>query len=415
MAPTSRRRVLPRETLAASFGAEPLHPHEITCQENEDCSGDGGTSKPSDDNILPNGIQIGRWKITTQNSAIGDEKSMEELTVLLEETANDPDVCMAGQGEDTGRRRRRLCPPEITFLDAIISLQYRNENISSGLVDDDTSEVMREILFTARDALLEWAEAHMYLEMEKRETSSSQDEYRGVTILRTVDAKIWSSKPQTLDAPVTTTSSSSSEFYYDWTFSSPYAGTIRLNKSTGDSLDGGINNRRRWQTLSQSHIPFHMLQDTSQPILLYDDIHLYEDDLHDNGDVSLNIKIRVMPKCWYVLQRLFVRVDHVCIKCREVRYFCLFDDSVGSGSNEQGDVQVNAIYRDVVWREASWEELGRLSLPTDPAAWREDGNVGGTVSGMPAPPPLASLLTRLPSVVLPEDLFRFSCFNVAKV
>ena len=144
--------------------------------------------------------------------------------------------------------------------------------------------------------------------------------------------------------------------------------------------------------------------------MLYDDIHLYEDDLHDNGDVSLNIKVRVMPHCWYVLQRLFVRVDHVCVKCRECRYFCLFKDI---GSHEH-DVGVNTIYRDVVWKEATWDELGSLALPTDPAAWREEGNVGGTAPGMPAPPLLASMLTRLPVATLPEDLPAFVCFDVVK-
>ena len=352
---------------------------------------------------------------------------MDELTLLLEETAN-KELVVDGQNDSmmksdyngARRRKRRLCPPEITFLDAIISFQYQHETIGE-------EERMAEIRFTARDALLEWAEAHRYLEMQNGNTqcstSSPTDEYRGVSVKRTVDAKIWSNKSQNnIDA--TATAASNSEFYYDWTFSSPYAGTIgcpQIDNPT-DILGKGcdVNNRGLWKPLQQSHIPFHLLQDTSQPILLYDDIHLYEDDLHDNGDVSLNIKVRVMPRCWYVLQRLFVRVDRVCVKCREVRYFCMFDDSSSSssgGSNEVDNAQVNTIYRDVVWREAAWEELGRLALPMDPAAWREDGNgvVGGTTAARPGmlspPPPLASMLTRLPVVSLPSDLSRFAYFQ----
>ncbi|KAL7540676.1 hypothetical protein ACHAXR_010296 [Thalassiosira sp. AJA248-18] len=419
MAPPSRRRILPSQTLA-KFDAAHLYP-SLNASAMQSQPSASAVSKPSTisppPEVLPNGIEIGGWKITTQNSAIGDEKRMEELTVLLEETANTDDNGNSNTGEGTNRRKRRLCPPEITFLDAIISFQCQSEkNKSSSDALENSGDITTGIRFTARDALMEWAEAHRYLEMKQDQTQSSLpsrgDEFRGVSILTTVDAKIWSDRQQNIDAAIAT--SGNSDFQYDWTFSSPYAGTIQHYShidNTPDNIagkDGIINNRRQWQPLKKSHIPFHLLQDTSQPILLFDDIHLYEDDLHDNGDVSLNIKIRVMPRCWYVLQRLFVRVDYVCVKCREVRYFCLFEDSV---SNEN-DVRANAIYRDIVWREATWDELDRLALPVDPAAWREGGNAGGAAPGMPTLPPLASLLTRLPLVEIPYDLSRFSCFDV---
>lgn len=98
----------------------------------------------------------------------------------------------------------------------------------------------------------------------------------------------------------------------------------------------------------------------------------------------------------------------MCVRCREVRYFCSFFDEVGADdygdTNDDGAVRANMIYRDVTWREATWEEIGDAGMPTDPAAWREDGKA--------TPPPLASLLTRLPSVPLPDDIPRFSCFDI---
>lgn len=448
MAPPSRRRILPSKTLA-TFGAVHLYPPLPSKSVNHDSDGSlraapsATTTIAHDDQpssattpFSANGIQIGGWKITTQNSSIGDEKSMEELTLMLEDVANnnpdgDEDDPKTEEHGTTGRKRR-LCPPEITFLDAIVSFQYQKE---STLVDAERNcEATTEVRFSARDALLEWAEAHRYLEMHPHENSalssmpSRDDEIRGVSIMRTVDAKIWSNKPQNNIDAAATDYSSNSEFYYDWTFSSPYAGTIipqsyshTIDIPTAGSVvekkDDTINNREQWKPLQQSHIPFHLLQDTNQPILLYDDIHLYEDDLHDNGDVSLNIKIRVMPRCWYVLQRLFMRVDHVCVKCREARYFCLLDDNDSSSSSLGGNnVQRNTIYRDVIWKQAKWEELGRLGLPTDPAAWREDGNNAGVSTAalgmMPLPPPpLASLLTRLPVVPLPIDLSSFAYFD----
>jgi hypothetical protein len=247
---------------------------------------------PTDD--TPIGIRINQWEITTLNSSIGDEQGMDSLTSLLEDIANSTTIAKD--------RRRRLCPPEITFLTANISLKHNNT----------------EIRFNATDALMEWADAHKYLDyaLENNDGKDTSKEYRGVQILQTKDAKMWSEKSN---------ENNTTEFYYDWTFATPYAGSIQTHMNINQEASNNttpVHNRRIWKSHTQSPIPFHLLQDTSQPIILYDDISLFEDDLHDNGDVSLNIKIRVMPNCWYVLQRLFVRVDHVCLKVREVRMFC---------------------------------------------------------------------------------------------
>ncbi|KAL7552139.1 hypothetical protein ACHAWF_015349 [Thalassiosira exigua] len=425
MAFSSRRRIPPPDTLA-TFGAAPIYPQRVVGDDGSSAVADrdlplaletqlrartrSSEKSASSEKILPSGIRIGGWEITTQNSAIGDEQRMEELTVLLEETANS--VSTNNHRGECGWRRRRLCPPEITFLDAVITFQYKCDDVPREVVDN-AHEILSELRFTARDALLEWAEAHMKLKSRPDEpycSESARDESRGVSILKTADAKIWSSKRDNVDAP--SPASTSSEFYYDWTFSSPYAGSVCPHDTT-DAADvrQSINNRGRWQPLQHSHIPFSLLRDTSQPILLFDDIHLYEDDLHDNGDVSLNIKVRVMPRCWYVLQQLFVRVDRVRVRCREVRYFCLFDDRHG----EPG-VKPNTIYRDVAWKEASWDQLGRMALPVDPSAWTENGKVGSVVPGTPTLPPLASLLTRLPAVPLPDDLPQYSYLtaNISK-
>ena len=41
----------------------------------------------------------------------------------------------------------------------------------------------------------------------------------------------------------------------------------------------------------------------------YRDIRLYDDELDDNGAVSLAIKIRIMPSCFFILVRYYLRVD----------------------------------------------------------------------------------------------------------
>ena len=447
MAPASRRQVLSPETLAA-FGASPIYSSSVS-DDGENHSAPPTSSQFSkyfanttsvETPII--GVKIGGWTISTQNSSIGDEESMEKLTVLLEEIANSQD----GANDDVHQlqsverqRQRRLCPPEITFLHAFISLRHENNSNHDG---NDTANdahenitTSSEIRFNATDALSEWAEAHKSLETQppdeskhdatKVSLSNQRKEFRGVTILRTLDAKVWSTKSKQLTDDTASdsggTAAHSSEFYYDWTFSSPYAGTILTTSNSNSSSKNLINNRQEWQPLPKSQIPFHLLQDTSQPILLYDDIHLFEDDLHDNGESSLNIKIRVMPKCWYVLQRLFVRVDFVCVKCREVRYFCLLDGNDGTSaeatiaSSVGNNCKPNVVYRDVTWREASWAELNKMNLPMDPSAWMEHnlsasgGGIGGNIStGVPS---FASLLTKLPAVSTPDDLKKHSYFE----
>lgn len=421
MAPMSRR-ILPTNTLV-SFGATPVYPTLPS----------SSAVESNVDNLQPEGIKIAGWTILTRTSSIGNEGAMDGLTLSLEKIAK--------TGVGGGERKRRLCPPEITFLDAIVSCRYNRQ-------DDD--EYCRDLLrLTAKDALSEWAESHRYLAMSSDNHPSlssstlnknnSEDQHRGVSIARTADADVWSNKSRSDDVAknnkvnaddlttttTTITSSNSSEFYYDWTFSSPYAGTIICLGHDNNCKESTINNRNMWHHLRRSHIPFHMLQDNTVPILLYDDVHLYEDDLHDNGDVSLTVKIRVMPTCWYILQRLFVRVDRVCVKCREVRYFCAFHnvtvdnvvDNVGD-DNDSNIVRANVIYRDISWKEATWDEIGMAGMPTDPAAWREENSNGNNKiaaarGGLTTSPPLASLLMQLPSITLPIDIPRFSYFDTS--
>jgi type 2A phosphatase activator TIP41 len=53
--------------------------------------------------------------------------------------------------------------------------------------------------------------------------------------------------------------------------------------------------------------------------------------------ISGDIKIRVMPACWYVLYRVFVRVDGLVVKLRDTRLFHKF--------------QTNEIHVDITLKE----------------------------------------------------------------
>ena len=60
------------------------------------------------------------------------------------------------------------------------------------------------------------------------------------------------------------------------------------------------------------------------PILFYDEVDLYEDELGDNGMSLLSLKLRVMPERLLVLSRFFLRLDDVIFRVRDTRVYVEF-------------------------------------------------------------------------------------------
>lgn len=77
---------------------------------------------------------------------------------------------------------------------------------------------------------------------------------------------------------------------------------------------------------SNKDIPVELLK-RPDPILFFDDVILYEDELADNGIAMLSVKIRVMPARLLLLSRFFMRLDNVLLRVKETRLFIEF----GSG------------------------------------------------------------------------------------
>ena len=127
---------------------------------------------------------------------------------------------------------------------------------------------------------------------------------------------------------------------YDWTFTTPYGGTVT---TTSDS------NRQppTWE-LTDRRIDRAMLTERD-PILMYDELTLYESELDDNGVAHLGLKVRVMPKCWFVLLRFWLRVDGVLIRLFETRFFCDFTEVDRTGAV--------VVVRETQRREETWDAL----------------------------------------------------------
>mmetsp|Transcript_5355 Transcript_5355/g.21204 ORF Transcript_5355/g.21204 Transcript_5355/m.21204 type:complete len:314 (-) Transcript_5355:25-966(-) len=106
--------------------------------------------------------------------------------------------------------------------------------------------------------------------------------------------------------------------HFDWTYYSEYAGEMRGSEEVAF---GPVF--PRLVPVEMSHIDMDLLR-ARDAMLFFDDITLFEDELHDNGYCRSSAKVRVMPRCWYILHRYFLRVDSVVMKAVETRIFHLF-------------------------------------------------------------------------------------------
>lgn len=62
-----------------------------------------------------------------------------------------------------------------------------------------------------------------------------------------------------------------------------------------------------------------------EEILFYDDVSLYEDELADHGTAQYSVKVRVMPKCLFILARFYLRVDGVLARINDTRIYHEFN------------------------------------------------------------------------------------------
>jgi type 2A phosphatase activator TIP41 len=97
---------------------------------------------------------------------------------------------------------------------------------------------------------------------------------------------------------------------WDWSYSTEYKGTM----VGGEGVP-------KWEKGGQ--LPLELLK-RPDPILLFDEVVLYEDELADNGIAILSIKLRVMPERLLLLQRFFLRLDGVVVRVRDTRVYVEF-------------------------------------------------------------------------------------------
>jgi type 2A phosphatase activator TIP41 len=121
---------------------------------------------------------------------------------------------------------------------------------------------------------------------------------------------------------------------FDWSYTTDYMGTVHPNS-------------RPFETTTKP-IPIELLK-RPDPILFFDEVILYEDELADNGIAMLSCKIRVMPDRLLLLSRFFMRLDNVLIRLRDTRLYV--------------DFESKEVIREYQSRECDYERV-RQSLAT---------------------------------------------------
>lgn len=133
---------------------------------------------------------------------------------------------------------------------------------------------------------------------------------------------------------------------FDWTFTTDYKGTLissnRKSKSkAGHSSDSSTSieakTTEQTETASDnSEVLNFMVEETIEridinklkersDILFYENLTLYEDELADHGVAQYGIKVRVMPKSFFVLARYYLRIDGVLARINDTRIYHEFN------------------------------------------------------------------------------------------
>lgn len=258
----------------------PARSHKGKCN-NPQCSHCGIVIIPSPSASYPiretPSISINNWEIYSNRNPILSSNEIE----ILEDELEFP-------------------VPEMIFgnnkIEVVYKVEEDDQNTGEGREELKEIEKFR-ILFNASDALRK-VENHETIDPNKLLKVSYANEW-----LSTRKEKHKNTEDVVLDIYKP----------FDWTYSSEYKGTLKTGNFIRDDT---------------KEIPLNKLSNTNEPILFFDDMVLYEDELADNGISSLSIKVRVMKNCLLILQKLFIRVDNVLLRIFDTRVYIDFEELI---------------------------------------------------------------------------------------
>ena len=128
---------------------------------------------------------------------------------------------------------------------------------------------------------------------------------------------------------------------FDWSYSTDYKGTMRSSVISFEP--------------TKTPIPLELLK-RPDPILFFDEVILYEDEMADNGITMYSCKIRVMPERLLLLCRFFMRLDNVLLRIRDTRIYI----ELGTGE----------VIREYVAKEEKYEVVRQVRNTTNKSHMR---------------------------------------------
>ncbi|CAL5438088.1 unnamed protein product [Camellia sinensis] len=155
---------------------------------------------------------------------------------------------------------------------------------------------------------------------------------------------------------------------YDYTFTTPYCGsqTIEINEELARGATSEDNNCGLYWEDCKEQIDLAALA-SKEPILFYDEVILYEDELADSGVSLLTVKVVNSRLSQLYVARMDtirflhkLRVDGVLMRLRDTRMHCVFANSA-----------TPIILRESCWREATFKALSAKGYPSDSAAYND--------------------------------------------
>ncbi|XP_074275486.1 TIP41-like protein [Silene latifolia] len=141
---------------------------------------------------------------------------------------------------------------------------------------------------------------------------------------------------------------------YDYTFTTPYGGSEMIDTNSKKAAACNLY----WEDCEEK-IDVAALT-SKEPILFYDEVVLYEDELADSGVSLLTVKVRIMPSGWFLLLRYWLRVDGALMRLRDTRMHCVFKEQ-----------SFPVILRESCWKEGTFNALAAKGYPADTAAYND--------------------------------------------
>mmetsp|Transcript_2283 Transcript_2283/g.6847 ORF Transcript_2283/g.6847 Transcript_2283/m.6847 type:complete len:252 (-) Transcript_2283:249-1004(-) len=209
------------------------------------------------------GISIGGWHFRVEKGPIGSSDELERI------------------GQQLGIKLPGMV---FTRNHVDVDARYPGEKDESGNADPEAK--MFRLKFDPIDALKEVGESDPALRVRAARDWESRRTHKDV---------------KTLENPS------------DWTFTTKYKGEI-------------VCGVREVKENTEKDIDYEKLKRRDIPILYYNEVLLFEDELDDNGVSSFTVRMRISRDFFLILVRFWLRVDDVIVRLLDTRYYHAFDE-----------------------------------------------------------------------------------------